>query len=212
MVLKPSDVSFEQAAAVPIAAVTALQALRDKGRIQPGQKVLINGASGGVGTFAVQIAKALGANVTGVCSTRNVEMVRSIGADHIFDYTKEDYTESGQHYDLIIDMVGNHSLSANRQVLNPEGKFVIIGGSKGNWFGPLVNPIKAAIMSPFVDQEFGMMIARMDGEDLSILGELIRSGKVTSVIDRRYRLSEVPDAIRYSEEGHARGKIIIELE
>ena len=212
MVLKPSDVSFEQAAAVPIAAVTALQALRDKGRIQPGQKVLINGASGGVGTFAVQIAKALGADVTGVCSTRNVEMVRSIGADHVFDYTKEDYTESGQHYDLIVDMVGNHSLLANRQVLKPEGKFVIIGGAKGNWFAPLMNPIKAAIMSPFVDQEFGMMIARMDNEDLSILGELMQSGKVTSVIDRRYRLSEVADAIRYSEEGHARGKIIIDLE
>jgi len=212
MVLKPSDVSFEQAAAVPIAAVTALQALRDKGRIQPGQKVLINGASGGVGTFAVQIAKALGADVTGVCSTRNVEMVRSIGADHVFDYTKEDYTDSGQHYDLIVDMVGNHSLLANRQVLKPEGKFVIIGGAKGNWFAPLMNPIKAAIMSPFVDQEFGMMIARMDNEDLNILGELMQSGKVTSVIDRRYRLSEVADAIRYSEEGHARGKIIIELE
>ena len=212
MVLKPSDVSFEQAAAVPIAAVTALQALRDKGWIQPGQKVLINGASGGVGTFAVQIAKALGADVTGVCSTRNVEMVRSIGADHVFDYTKEDYTDSGQHYDLIVDMVGNHSLLANRQVLKPEGKFVIIGGAKGNWFAPLMNPIKAAIMSPFVDQEFGMMIARMDNEDLSILGELMQSGKVTSVIDRRYRLSEVADAIRYSEEGHARGKIIIELE
>ena len=212
MVLKPSDVSFEQAAAVPIAAVTALQALRDKGRIQPGQKVLINGASGGVGTFAVQIAKALGADVTGVCSTRNVEMVRSIGADHVFDYTKEDYTDSGQHYDLIVDMVGNHSLLANRQVLKPEGKFVIIGGAKGNWFAPLMNPIKAAIMSPFVDQEFGMMIARMDNEDLSILGELMQSGKVTSVIDRRYRLSEVADAIRYSEEGHARGKIIIDLE
>jgi len=212
MVLKPSDVSFEQAAAVPIAAVTALQALRDKGWIQPGQKVLINGASGGVGTFAVQIAKALGADVTGVCSTRNVEMVRSIGADHVFDYTKEDYTDSGQHYDLIVDMVGNHSLLANRQVLKPEGKFVIIGGAKGNWFAPLMNPIKAAIMSPFVDQEFGMMIARMDNEDLSILGELMQSGKVTSVIDRRYRLSEVADAIRYSEEGHARGKIIIDLE
>ena len=212
MVLKPSDVSFEQAAAVPIAAVTALQALRDKGWIQPGQKVLINGASGGVGTFAVQIARAFGADVTGVCSTRNMEMVRSIGADHVFDYTKEDYTDSGQHYDLIVDMVGNHSLLANRQVLKPEGKFVIIGGAKGNWFAPLMNPIKAAIMSPFVDQEFGMMIARMDNEDLSILGELMQSGKVTSVIDRRYRLSEVADAIRYSEEGHARGKIIIDLE
>ena len=171
-----------------------------------------NGGWGVVGTVAVQIAKSVGAEVTGVCSSRNVGMVRSIGADHVVDYKKEDCTESGVKYDLIIDMVGNHSLSANRQVLNPEGKFVIIGGEKGNWLGPLMNPIKAAIMSPFVDQEFGMMIARMDDEDLSILGELMQSGKVTSVIDRRYRLSDVADAIRYSEEGHARGKIIIDLE
>ena len=212
LVLKPSDVSFEQVAAAPIAAITALQALRDKGQLQAGQKVLINGASGGVGTYAVQIAKTFGAEVTGVCSTRNVEMVRSIGADHVFDYTKEDYTESGQLYDLIIDMVGNHSLSENRQVLSPEGILVIIGGAKGNWFAPLMSPIKAAIMSPFVDQDLGMMIARMDSEDLTILGELMQSGEVTSVVDRRYRLSEVADAIRYSEEGHARGKIIIDME
>jgi len=209
VVLKPDDVSFEQAAAAPIAALTALQALRDKGQLQPGQKVLINGASGGVGTYAVQIAKALGAEVTGVCSTRNVEMVRSIGADHVFDYTKESYTESGQHYDLIIDMVGNHTLSANRQVLSPEGKFVIIGGAKGNWLGPMIGPLKAAMLSPFVDQDIGMMIASMNSADLTTLGELMQSGEVTSVIDRRYRLSDVPDAIRYSEEGHARGKIII---
>jgi NADPH:quinone reductase-like Zn-dependent oxidoreductase len=212
VVPKPANVTIEQAASVPIAALTALQALRDKGELQPGQKVLINGASGGVGTFAVQIAKSLGAEVTGVCSTRNVDMVRSIGADHVFDYTKEDYTESGQRYDLIIDMVGNHSLSANRQVLKPEGKFVIIGGAKGNWLGPLMGPLKAALFSPFVDQEFGMMLARMDKEDLVFLGELMQSGKVTPVIDRRYRLDEVPAAIEYSEEGHARGKIIINLE
>ena len=212
MALKPSNATFEQAASMPIAAITALQALRDKGQLKPGQKVLINGASGGVGTFAVQIAKSFGAEVTGVCSTRNVEMVRSIGADHVVDYTKEDYTESGQQYDLIIDNVGNHSLLANRRVLNPDGIFVIIGGPKGNWLAPLMNPIKALMLSPFVGQEFVMLLAKMDKDDLTILGNLMEAGKVTAVIDRRYRLSEVPAAIRYSEEGHARGKIVIDLE
>jgi len=212
MALKPSNATFEQAASMPIAAITALQALRDKGQLKPGQKVLINGASGGVGTFAVQIAKSFGAEVTGVCSTRNVEMVRSIGADHVVDYTKEDYTESGQQYDLIIDNVGNHSLLANRRVLNSDGIFVIIGGPKGNWLAPLINPIKALMLSPFVGQEFVMLLAKMDKDDLTILGNLMQAGKVTAVIDRRYRLSEVPAAIRYSEEGHARGKIVIDLE
>jgi len=212
MALKPPNATFEQAASAPIAAITALQALRDKGHLKPGQKVLINGASGGVGTFAVQIAKSFGAEVTGVCSTRNVEMVRSIGADHVVDYTKEDYTESGQLYDLIIDNVGNHSLLANRRVLNPDGIFVIIGGPKGNWLAPLMNPIKALMLSPFVGQEFVMLLAKMDKDDLTILGNLMEAGKVTAVIDRRYRLSEVPAAIRYSEEGHARGKIVIDLE
>ncbi len=212
LVMKPVNVSFEQAAAAPIAAITALQALRDKGKIQPGQKVLINGASGGVGTFAVQIAKSFGADVTGVCSTRNVEMVLSIGAEHVVDYTKEDYTESGEQYDLIIDMVSNHSLSANRKALEPNGSLVIIGGGKGNWLGPMMGPIKAAMLSPFVDQEFGMLLATMRRDDLATLGELMQAGKVTPVIDRRYRLSEVPAAIRYSEEGHARGKIIIDLQ
>jgi len=212
MALKPSNATFEQAASMPIAAITALQALRDKGQLKPGQKVLINGASGGVGTFAVQIAKSFGAEVTGVCSTRNVEMVRSIGADHVVDYTKEDYTESGQQYDLIIDNVGNHSLLANRRVLNSDGIFVIIGGPKGNWLAPLINPIKALMLSPFVGQEFVMLLAKMDKDDLTILGNLMQADKVTAVIDRRYRLSEVPAAIRYSEEGHARGKIVIDLE
>jgi len=211
LAMKPANMTFAQAASVPIAAITALQALRDKGKIEQGQKVLINGASGGVGTFAVQIAKSFGAEVTGVCSTRNVEMVQSLGADHVFDYTKEDYTESERHYDLIIDMVGNHSLSANKRVLSPEGKFVIIGGPKGNWLGPVMGPIKALVLSPFVDQEFGMMMARMDGEDLTILGEFMQSGEMTPVIDRSYSLSEVAAAIRYSEEGHARGKIIIDV-
>lgn len=212
LALKPANMTFEQAASVPIAGITALQALRDKGQLKPGQQVLINGASGGVGTFAVQIAKSYGAEVTGVCSTRNVEMVRSIGADHVIDYTQEDYTKSGQHYDLIIDNVGNHSLLANRRVLNPDGIFVIIGGPKGNWLAPLMNPIKALMLSPFVGQEFVMILAKLDKDDLAILGDLMQAGKVTPVIDRRYRLSEVPAAIRYSEEGHARGKIVIDLE
>jgi NADPH:quinone reductase-like Zn-dependent oxidoreductase len=212
LVLKPANITFEQAASVPIAAITALQALRDTGKIKPGHKVLINGASGGVGTFAVQIAKSFGAEVTGVCSTRNVEMVRSIGADHVIDYKREDYTKSGQTYDLIIDNVGNHSLLDNRQVLNPEGIFVIVGGPKGNWLGPLMGPVKAFMLSPFVGQEFIFLLAKMREDDLAVLADLMQTGQVTPVIDRRYRLSEVPDAIRYSEEGHARGKIIINLE
>jgi NADPH:quinone reductase-like Zn-dependent oxidoreductase len=212
LVLKPANLSFEQAAAVPIAAVTALQAIRDKGRLNPGQKVLINGASGGVGTFAVQLAKSFGAEVTGVCSARNAEMVRSIGADHVIDYKTEDYTNSGQQYDLIIDMVGNHPLSVNRKVMKPDGIMVIIGGPNGNWLGPLIGPIKAMLYSPFVGQDFGMLIAQIRKADLTVLAELMAAGEVTPVIDRRYRLSEVATAIRYSEEGHARGKIIINME
>jgi NADPH:quinone reductase-like Zn-dependent oxidoreductase len=209
LALKPGNMTFEQAASVPIAAVTALQALRDKGDIKPGQKVLINGASGGVGTFAVQIAKSFGAQVTGVCSTRNLEMVQSIGADHVIDYKREDYTKSGKRYDLIIDMVGNHSLLQNRQVLTPEGILVMIGGPSDGLLGPLASPIKALILSPFVSQKFVMFVAQMNKEDLAILGDLMQAGKVTPVIDRRYELSDVPAAIRYSEEGHARGKIVI---
>ena len=212
LALKPANMTFEQAAAVPIAAITALQALRDKGKLERGQKVLINGASGGVGTFAVQIAKALGAEVTGVCSTRNVDMVRAIGADHVFDYKKENYTESDQKYDLIVDMVGNHSLLANRRVLNPEGTLVLVGGAKGNWLAPLMGPIKAMLLNPFVEQEMVLLLARMDKDDLATLGELMREEKLTPVIDSRYSLSEVPAAIRHSEEGHARGKIIINVE
>jgi NADPH:quinone reductase-like Zn-dependent oxidoreductase len=211
VVLKPGNMSFEQVASVPIAAVTALQALRDIGHLTPGQKVLINGASGGVGTFAVQIAKAFGAEVTGVCSTRNMEMVRSIGADHVFDYTREDYTESGQRYDLIIDMVGNHSLLENRGVLSPEGAMVIVGGPKGNWLGPLIGPIKAMMLSPFVDQRFVTFVARSKAEDFAVLADLMRDGKMTPVIDRTYRLDEARAAIQYSEEGHARGKIVISV-
>ena len=209
VVMKPAEVTFEQAASAPIAAITALQALRDIGKLKPGQKVLINGASGGVGTYAVQIAKSLGAEVTGVNSTRNVEMVRSIGADHVFDYRKEDYTESGQQFDLIIDMISNHSLSKNRRALTPDGTFVIVGGGKGNWLGPMMTPIKAAMLSPFVDQEFVMILAEMNQPDLEALGELMQAGEVTPVIDSRYPLSDVAAAIQHSEEGHTRGKIII---
>jgi NADPH:quinone reductase-like Zn-dependent oxidoreductase len=212
LALKPANLSFEQAAAVPIAAITALQGLRDKGRLKPGQKVLINGASGGVGTFAVQIAKALGAEVTGVCSSRNVDMVRALGADHVIDYTRENFTESGQRYDLILDNVGNHSLRAVRRALVPDGTLVIVGGSsKGNWIGPLQGPLTAILWSPFVGQNLENFMARLDSQDLSTLADLMRAGKVTPVIDRRFSLSEVPAAIRYLEEGHARGKVIINM-
>ncbi len=212
LALKPSDVTFAQAAAVGIAGVTALQSLRDKGKLRSGQKVLINGASGGVGTFAVQIAKSFGAEVTGVCSTRNVEMVRSIGADHVVDYKREDYTQNGQRYDLIVDNVGNRSLRENMQVLNPNGILVMVGGAKGDWLGPLLRPIGALFLSPFVDQELNLILADLRQDDLVTLGELMQAGKLTPVLDpQRYRLSEVPAAIAYSEEGHARGKIIIDL-
>jgi NADPH:quinone reductase-like Zn-dependent oxidoreductase len=212
LALMPANMTFAQSAAVPIAGVTALQALRDLGKLERGQKVLINGASGGVGTFAVQIAKSYGAEVTGVCSTRNVGMVRSIGADHVIDYTQEDYTKSGQRYDLIIDNVGNHSLLANRRVLDPDGTMVIVGGPGGNWVGPVMSVIKAPVLSTFVGQEFVSILADLGKDDLAILADLMQAGKLSPVIDRSYRLSEVPAAIRYSEQGHARGKIIISLD
>jgi NADPH:quinone reductase-like Zn-dependent oxidoreductase len=215
VVLKPANLTFEQAASVPIAAITALQGLRDKGQLQPGQKVLINGASGGVGTFAVQIAKSFGADVTGVCSTRNVDMVRALGADQVIDYTKEDFTKTGQHYDVILDNVGNHSLSEFRRVLNPKGKYVLIGGggpNDGRWIGPLARPLEAFASSPFVSQDMGMLLAQLNKDDLAVLGELMQAGKVTPVIDRRYELIDAPAAIRYLEEGHARGKVIIRLD
>jgi len=211
--LTPASLTFEQAAAVPIAGVTALQGLRDKGKLEPGQKVLINGASGGVGTFAVQIAKAFGANVTGVCSTRNVEMVRSLGADQVVDYTKADFTRNGERYDVMLDNVGNHSLSASRRVLAPKGKYVMVGGSNdAKWLGPLGRVISAAVVSRFVSQDMGFFLANLNQADLTILADLMQAGKVTPVIDRRYKLSEVPAAIRYLEEGHARGKVVITME
>jgi NADPH:quinone reductase-like Zn-dependent oxidoreductase len=210
---KPANMTFEQAASAPIAAITALQALRDKGQLEPGQKVLINGASGGVGTFAVQIAKALGAEVTGVCSTRNVEMVRSLGADHVIDYTKENFTNGEQRYDLIIDNVSSHGLLDNRRVLTPSGRHVIVGSlNKGRWLGPMIVPIKATLLSPFVEQKFEKILAELNREDLKILADLMASGKVTPVIEKRYDLSELPAAIAYVEAGHARGKVVIGMD
>ena len=210
-VRKPANLTMEQAAAVPVGAVTALQALRDKGRVQPGQKVLINGASGGVGTFAVQLAKSFGTDVTGVCSTANVELVRSLGADHVIDYTRENFTRSRQRYDVIVDNVGNHSLMALRRVLAATGTLVVVGidPSKGNWIGPLVRMLGAQVLSRFGSRKLGFMLTDMKREDLLFLTELIEAGKVTPVIDRRYPLSEVPDAVRYLETMRARGKVVI---
>jgi len=213
--LKPANITFEQAASVNIAGITALQGLRDKGKVQPGQKVLINGASGGVGTFAVQIAKSLGADVTGVCSTRNVDLVRSLGADHVIDYTKEDFAKGAERYDVILDNVPNHSLSECRRILNPNGKYVMIGGGGPNdnrWIGPFGRVINTMVLSPFVSQKMGMMMADPSQKDLAILGDLVQTGKVKPVIDRTYKLSEVPAAIAYLEEGHARGKVVITVE
>jgi NADPH:quinone reductase-like Zn-dependent oxidoreductase len=210
LVIKPDNVTFEQAASVPIAALTALQGLRDKGHIQPGQKVLINGASGGVGTFAVQIAKSFGADVTGLCSTRNVGLVQSIGADRVIDYSQEDFTKGAQRYDLIFDCVGNHSLSARRRVLNPNGICVIVGASKVGT--SLSHALRGLVLSRFVSQNFVMLIARLRKDDLTILGDLMQSGKVIPVIDRTYPLSEVPQALRHLEDAHARGKVVITLE
>ncbi len=213
--LKPSNVTFEQAASVNIAGITALQALRDKGKVQPGQKVLINGASGGVGTFAVQIAKSFGADVTGVCSTRNVDLVKSLGADHVIDYTKEDFTKSAERYDVMLDNVGNRTLSECKSVLTPKGKYVLIGGggaSEQGLLGGLGKALWAMLFSKFVNQQMGMMMADPSEKDLTILGDMMQSGKLKAVIDRTYKLSEVPEAIRYLEEGHAKGKVIITVE
>ena len=212
IVLKPANITFEQAASVPIAAITALQGLRDKGHVQPGQKVLINGASGGVGTFAVQIAKSFGADVTGVCSTRNLDLVRSLGADHVIDYTKEDFTKGDERYDVILDNVGTQPLSGFRHALQPKGICVMIGGggpNDGGLIGPMGRPIVALLMSPFISQKMGMMMAELNKEDLTILGDLMQSGKVKPVIDRTYPLSQIAEAMRYLEAGHARGKVII---
>jgi NADPH:quinone reductase-like Zn-dependent oxidoreductase len=216
LAMKPENVTFEQAASVRIAGLTALQGLRNKGHIRPGQKVLINGAAGGVGTFAVQIAKSFGADVIGVCSTRNMEMVRSLGADRVIDYTKADFTQedltNGGHYNIILDLVGNHSLSAYRQVLNAKGILVTAGGPSGRWRIGLARGIRAQARSMLGSRKFVGIIARTTKEDLITLHDLLKTKKMVPVIDRQYSLSEVPEAIRYLEEGHARGKIVVTLQ
>ena len=214
---KPENVTFEQAGAVGVAGLTALQGLRDKGKIQPGQKVLVNGASGGVGTFAIQIAKAFGAEVTAVCSTRNLETARSIGADHVIDYTKEDFTKNNQRYDLLFDNVSNHSFSERRAVLTSKGICVLAGGgSAGPHYDRLIavigGTLKAIALSPFVSQKFVAFIAKTKSADLDVLRDLMQSGKLVPVIDRTYPLSEAQAAMRYLEEGHARGKIVITIQ
>jgi NADPH:quinone reductase-like Zn-dependent oxidoreductase len=212
---KPPEVSFEQAAAVPIAGLTALQGLRDRAQLRPGQKVLINGASGGVGTFAVQIAKHLGAEVTGVCSTRNLELVRSLGADHAIDYTREDFTQGPQRYDAILDNVGNRSLGDIRRVLAPQGVYVMIGGGgvdDHRILGPLGRVLHTILLSRFVSQRMGMMLAQLDAKDLAEMAELMASGTVTPVIDRRYPFDQISAAVAYLEEGHARGKVVVTLD
>src|SRR5437867_3580242 len=203
---KPAGLTFEQAASINIAGITALQGVRDKGKVQPGQKVLINGASGGVGTFAVQIAKSYGADVTGVCSTRNIDLVQSLGADHVIDYTKEDFTKGDQKYDVILDNVANHSLSECRRVLTTNGIYVLIGGGSANeqgFLGGLGKALKAALLSKFVSQKMGMMMADPSNKDLAMLADMMQSGQLKAVIDRTYKLDQVPDAIRYIEQGHA---------
>src|SRR4030095_11835382 len=213
---KPANMTFEQVASVPVAAITALQGLRDKGKIKPGQKVLVNGASGGVGTFAWQIAKSFGTEVTGVCSTRNVDLVRSIGADHVIDYTKEDFTNGAQRYDLIFDLIGNHSFSERRRVLNPNGICVMAGVGGAGWHegfaSRLLGELNGYLRSRFVSQKFIAYIAEFNKKDMMVLADLMQSGKMTPVIDKTYKLNETADALRHLETGHARGKVVISLE
>ena len=209
---KPANLSFEQAAAVPVSALTALQAVRDQARVEPGQKVLIIGASGGVGTFAVQIAKAFGAEVTGVCSTAKTDLVRSIGADHVIDYTREDFTDGQLRYDVILDIGGNRRLSHLRRALTPRGRLVIVGGENGGrWLGGSDRQLRALLLSPLVSQKLGTFIASENAEDLRVLRDLIESGKITPVIDQTYPLSQTPAAIRHVQEGRARGKVVVSI-
>lgn len=209
LVPMPSRITFEQAAAVPMAAVTALQGLRDKGRIQPGQRVLVNGASGGVGTFAVQIAKALGAEVTGVCSTRNLDLVRSLGADEVIDYTQEDFTANGRRYDLILDAAAYRSVLKHKRALNREGRYVLVGGS-------LARTFQTMIVGPWISmtehKSVGSMLAKPNNQDLATVTELVEAGQVAPVIDRCYPLGEVPEALRYLEKGRARGKVVVTVQ
>jgi NADPH:quinone reductase-like Zn-dependent oxidoreductase len=209
---KPANLTFEQAAAVPLAANTALVGLRDVGQVRPGQRVLINGASGGVGTFAVQLGKAFGAEVTAVCSTRNVELIGSLGADHVIDYARADFTRNGERYDVVFDLVGNHSLTDLRRALTPRGTLALSGGGVpegGSLFGPMALMYKGKLLSPFVRQRLLFVIARQSAENLAALRELIEAEKIMPVIDRSYPLSKVPEAIRYLEVEHARAKVAI---
>jgi NADPH:quinone reductase-like Zn-dependent oxidoreductase len=210
---KPANLTHEQAAAIPIAGVTALQALRDHGHLKAGEKVLINGASGGVGTYALQIAKAMGAEVTGVCSTRNVNLVASLGADRVLDYRNVDFTKDAARYDLVVDAVGNRDLRDIQRVLAEGGIAVVVGGAgRDPWLGPLGVPLKIMTWGRFADRQFKFFLARLDTKDLAWLAELTASGKMKSVIDRSYPLAQVPDAVAYVEEGHARGKVIIKVD
>ncbi|HUN73831.1 MAG TPA: NAD(P)-dependent alcohol dehydrogenase [Steroidobacteraceae bacterium] len=211
--LKPPNVTFEQAAAVPVAAITALQALRDHGKIRSGQSVLVNGAGGGVGTFAVEIAKSFGADVTAVTNSANLALVRSIGADHVIDYTREDFTRGSKRYDLILDCSGNHSLSSYRRVLSPAGSYVLVGEAHmGLWIEPLVSAARTLLVSKLAGQNLTPMLAELNQADMTQLAELLQRGSLTPVIDRRYPLDRMPDALRYLETGHARGKIVITIE
>lgn len=210
LAVKPAGVSFEQAGSIPIAGLTALQALRDRGKLQPGQKVLINGAAGGVGSFAVQIARWIGATVIGVCSTRKVEMVLSLGADRVVDYTQQDFTRSEQDCDLVVDCVGNRSLRECRRVLRPGGRCILIGASdERGALGILGRILGALCLSPFGSRKFVMFIAKMKGEDLALLGELVATGKIRPVIDKTYPLAQAAEALRYLQGQHARGKVIV---
>jgi NADPH:quinone reductase-like Zn-dependent oxidoreductase len=207
---KPANLSFEQAAAVPVSALTALQGVREKAQVKPGQKVLIIGASGGVGTFAVQIAKAFGAEVTGVCSTAKADLVRALGADHVIDYTREDFADGEHRYDAILDIGGNRRLSHLRRALTPGGRLVIVGGeTDGRWLGGSDRQLRAQLLSPLVSQKLGTFIASENAEDLVTLRELVESGKLVPAIDRTYPLGEAAAAIRYVQEGRARGKVVI---
>src|SRR5437773_544038 len=215
--LKPATVTFEEAGSIAVAGITALQGLRDKGHVQAGQKVLINGASGGVGTFAVQIAKSLGAEVTGVCSTRNTDLVKSLGADHVIDYTKEDFTKGDQRYDVIFDNVQNHTFSERRRVLTPNGICVLVGLGRAGWHEDtlthLIRSFTTPLMSKFTSQKFGFFVAQLNHDDLAFFADLMQSGKVTPVIDRTYKsLGEVQGALEYLEGGHARGKVVLAVE
>lgn len=215
IVIKPANVSFEEAAAVPIAAITALQAVRDKGHVAAGQKVLINGASGGVGTYAVQIAKVLGADVTAVCSARNAELVRAIGADHVIDYATTDYTAGDTKYDVIIDNVATHGLLDNRRAMTPTGTYVVVGGAgkaeDGKWIGAMDTPLYTLMIRPFIKQDMRFFLADLNPADLKYLADLMQQGRIKSVIDRKYPLEQAAEALRYLEEGHARGKVVVTM-